>query len=1532
MAPRAASNSDNDDLPLSEIDDLVLDNVESLCLGKPLRLGIIMPKFQAIVGGALKEKEVTLDSAGDFIWRCGEYYLETMLSSKPSEVLLTNFFDYVWPHFIDDLGLSDSIEASRERDIRARKITALKFLNFDKASIFEPSFPDRFPFYYRQSSPTPQNPSSSSGSQPAVQPVKVEPSSTSLSKGQASEATPSGIDSLLPVFSGVGGPITSQDRRDARKTVSNVELLQGGSFSGKDDSRSIRRVLVYLRDLANEECWSALEYREMLKRQVSREARAVVHPVAIRTYAELVSELRREVSSLLTAYGRGDFGKLESWNSLLQLRQGKTEQLSAFAQRFENAQEEARCLGNEIDDSQSALQFASAVNVRWTLSAATLIGTGVSSLNDLVSRLISEERVFRRSQNGLLPSDSVNTTTTSATATPVSVTTTLRPSNVTSGGTVAPNLTSDKICHYCREAGHVKANCPKLALKEARLRSNESMPTKLSDGKSSDNGKPAPSKSPATTPSSDPKASAMVLCDESSQSNQSTDIGSAIRKVEICLPPLSVTTSHESIEKAALFDTGATFNFIGRSLLTSLEDAGYPCSVNKEIRHSVTLADGTKVSSNGCVQLLICYDGSLRQLPFHIVPSLSPGLFIGWEGIAALGVFIDAGNNKIICSSDALAEEGQQTPLLARIGTIDENFTPVKKFDDTCDPEDDRWFHLSSAPAYRMRVRKLRPDEPRDTEEQVYCFELDLQGAMRPIDGLTRSGDYSEFAMDYLLRYTASLSSRFHSVRYDVVSGSRKVHRAWVYLDDITLSGSYCDVMAFKKMLVKTASKFGFSFPESKQEILTPDSGQKRVTHLGSLWGIEDGVLKCFCKRNTARFDELCRVPVRSKRHYFALAGLLTDYPVGHARSRLAVDVMRSIVGSYKGDWDAKLDLSDDHVRQLDKLISIVKDDFERPCQHCSASGDNATLECDASSVGFGYIFKLGSFESSRAKPFSKSQSAWHVNRREAWCILQGLLANLPLLEEFTADREAPLRLTIVSDSKSAISWLRDNHIYAKSVERLALRRMLNTLEDIRHLFDQMNVRLVFEKIAGVDNSAADDLSRLLNSWGISSVEDTTTDSTPSTDLKALQTAAPSEELGEEPDINGPVEVCSQVMDIDSAKPDEVVKWLWSVQDGDSFISELRDFLSNESKNDYLRRLLKNEGRWYALDRHGLVVECRFRDGEAVPPRFCVLLPNDPTLLSDFARHYHETNGHCSLRYVQYLFTRDFVAPKFKQAAATIIKECPQCVEKRVKLASSGGRSSYGDSTADLDGVWCTVYSDIGDMLVKDRFGFRYFVALVDALSSFCWLVPLRSLEARELCRAVSGVCERIGWCHHFKSDNGGGYISRTFRALLSSQGVSWSGVPRHSPFSNGKAERCIGSVKAKFSTMSRAEKREWSVHLAYVNRCVNLVPLDNGLTAFETFFQRPYNSILDRKFAAVDDLVMQKTMDLEDKKPQGHLKSFSVGSWVRRCNPAVKDKARYKVVEVHKRSVGLQLDGDPDSPVVLEHVRNIVAANAPSS
>ncbi|KAF4657842.1 hypothetical protein FOL47_008291 [Perkinsus chesapeaki] len=1440
MAPRAITSSNNDDLPLSEIEDLVLKNVEDLCAGKPLMLGNVMEQLCAIVKGVLLKKESTL-------------------SSKPNQ-LADSLFNYVWPHLIDELSIEDSINETDKRVIRARKITSVKFLNYDKYN-------------------------------------------------------------LLPAFSDDEGDITSQDRRDAKKSVNGVDLLKGGKFSGKDDSRSIRRVLISLRDTAIDEGWSALEYREMMKRQITPEARKVVHPVAVTTYAELKLELKREVSGLLIAYGRGDSGKLDSWLSLLQLRQGKNEKLSAFAQRFQDAQEEARCFGNDIDDYQSTLQFASAVNTNWAFSAANLIGTGVTNLDDLVARLISEERVFKRALNG--SPDSVTVVPSPTRAVPATA----------SGDAKVPIGTSPsplKVCYYCREPGHLKSECPKLAQKEARSKAHDK-PDPKKPGLGDDS-------TVRPTSSTTSQAAAMVVHKEPECLKEAEENCPAVRQVAICFhSSLRKKGGNEKLWKRALFDSGASLNYIGLSLVKSLQLAGCPCKVDNDKKHSVLLADGSHVDSEGRIELVISYDGSSKRLFFHIVPSLSPKLFIGWEGMTQLGIVIDPSHHGIFCSSNGLNEDDDvgndlsRAPLLARVGRIPDDYISVKKTLEKYDPDlekYDRWFHLSSAPAYKMRVRRLLPSEQRDTPEQVYCFELDLQGAMHPIDDISYSRDYSgkliqrlsseekdlfykevesyvdknwwrketdssfsvskqasdqpplaplgllgippivvfpvkqpgkstairpccdcrlcnsvserasylgadvstltsrllgsyrqndsfctldcsrafyrlrtnvrlplvingqkyssdrvifglvagpsslEFAMNYVLQYTASQKQDYFGIRYDVITGAQKVNKSWIYLDDICIAGPFDALMRFKAAFVETSKKFGLLFPEAKQGVLTPDSGSKRIPHLGSFWGIEDGCLKCFCKRNIARYNELCRVSVRSKRFFFALAGLLTDYPVGHARSRLAVDTIRSIVGSYKSDWDANLDLSPEHVDQVEKLIKILKEDFERPCEHCSASCDIAILECDASSAGFGYIFRLGRFESSRAKPFTKSQSAWHINRREAWCILQGLLSNLPLLEEYTADRERPLRVVVISDSKSAISWLRDNHVYAKSVERLALRRMLNTFEDIRDIFDRMNVQLEFKKVPGIDNVAADELSRLLITWGISSPDNSVTETiTEKSDLKSMVRSSSSEKLGEEKlEINGPIEVCSQVLDLQSEDPKKIVLWLLQVQSNDSFISEMRSFLSNESKNDYLRRLLKNEGRWYQLDHHGLVVECRFRNGEVTAPRFCILLPNYPQLLSGFARHYHETNGHCSVRYVQYLFTRDFVAPKFRQVAETVIRECSQCVEKRVKLASSGGRCSYGDSTVDLDGVWSTVYADVGDMLIKDRFGYRYFVAMVDALSSFCWLVPLKSLEARELCRAVSGVCERVGWCHNFKSDNGGAFISRLFRSLLKSQ------------------------------------------------------------------------------------------------------------------------------------------------------------------
>ncbi|EER04662.1 hypothetical protein Pmar_PMAR013362, partial [Perkinsus marinus ATCC 50983] len=55
--------------------------------------------------------------------------------------------------------------------------------------------------------------------------------------------------------------------------------------------------------------------------------------------------------------------------------------------------------------------------------------------------------------------------------------------------------------------------------------------------------------------------------------------------------------------------------------------------------------------------------------------------------------------------------------------------------------------------------------------------------------------------------------------------------------------GDIAQLEGFRKAFVDISKKFGFSFPEEKQALLTPTSGSYRIRHLGSYWGIEDGVL-----------------------------------------------------------------------------------------------------------------------------------------------------------------------------------------------------------------------------------------------------------------------------------------------------------------------------------------------------------------------------------------------------------------------------------------------------------------------------------------------------------------------------------------------------------------------------------------------------------------------------------------------------------------------------------------------------------------
>ncbi|KAF4654523.1 hypothetical protein FOL47_009925 [Perkinsus chesapeaki] len=254
-----------------------------------------------------------------------------------------------------------------------------------------------------------------------------------------------------------------------------------------------------------------------------------------------------------------------------------------FCQRFQDAQEEARCFGNDIDDYQSTIQFASVGNKNSAFSAANPIGTGVTNLDDLVARLISEERVFKRALNGSPDSVTVVPSPTRAAPAPAS------------GDAKAPIGTSPsalKVCYYCRQPDYLKSERPKLAQQEGGVAIHPVFfrprflidPACSVDVTSVDELLLDEKIMPASTTTS--RAAAMVVQKEPECLKEAEENCPAARPVAICFhSSLREKVGNEKLWKQALFDSSASLNYTGSSLVKSLQLAGCPCKVGDDKKH-----------------------------------------------------------------------------------------------------------------------------------------------------------------------------------------------------------------------------------------------------------------------------------------------------------------------------------------------------------------------------------------------------------------------------------------------------------------------------------------------------------------------------------------------------------------------------------------------------------------------------------------------------------------------------------------------------------------------------------------------------------------------------------------------------------------------------------------------------------------------------------------------------------------------------------------------------------------------------------
>ncbi len=311
-------------------------------------------------------------------------------------------------------------------------------------------------------------------------------------------------------------------------------------------------------------------------------------------------------------------------------------------------------------------------------------------------------------------------------------------------------------------------------------------------------------------------------------------------------------------------------------------------------------------------------------------------------------------------------------------------------------------------------------------------------------------GDFLCFRMTFGMSCGPEGLEASLGVLWKLFSKSRPSGCGSLYVDDFWLCSP--DVMASTGALLHMLSACGFDVATRKfQSSASKDS----LSILGVKVALSPTLSVIDCQRRT-RLEpfsaDLVSRAARSKltkSRLFALSGALSyDAPRMHLEAKVCADLLRSISGAVKCEWDVPLD-----VKQFDKtdtlmyhtlldwIESLVKDDCD--CKHSaprpvsSAMNPNKCvlrLSSDASLSGGAFVLEFYEAGSSTwttiygdAWVWSRTQTSYHTNRLEAIALFRGLrglsqFAEFQISSKF-GERGPDLSCDVFTDSMPALAW-----------------------------------------------------------------------------------------------------------------------------------------------------------------------------------------------------------------------------------------------------------------------------------------------------------------------------------------------------------------------------------------------------------------------------------------------------------------------------------------------------------------------------
>ena len=234
--------------------------------------------------------------------------------------------------------------------------------------------------------------------------------------------------------------------------------------------------------------------------------------------------------------------------------------------------------------------------------------------------------------------------------------------------------------------------------------------------------------------------------------------------------------------------------------------------------------------------------------------------------------------------------------------------------------------------------------------------------------------------------------------------------------------------------------------------------------------------------------------------------------------------------------------------------------------------------------------------------------------------------------------------------------------------------------------------------------------------------------------------------------------------------------------------------------------------------------------------------PEDEDERKDMVKKCHEANHVGAKMMFKMIFNDGYYWPTLFEDCERAAKGCISCLRYNIQ---GGGFHPMSTISAKrpFDHV---VWDLIGKFKTSDN-GYNFVLIIVDVVTRFVLLIPVRSKMALEICLCLLNMCANFGVPFIIQSDNDRALLNKVMEQMRAMAGFKFRNIMAYFPRTNGLVERYVQETKQLLYKVIKGDHSGWDLFIPAIQMSLNdRVVSRHNSRPFSLMFGRRFNGFQD--------------------------------------------------------------------------------------